>query len=92
MSENIFIKNKMSISGISSQSNQNTQSYENSQQVKIATGSSYGFQSSNQEKDKSSIFTKWFGSQSGQQITDKPTNIGNKRGGMSWGEDIHYII
>ena len=82
----------MSISGASYQSNQSTPSCENNQQFEEATGSSYGFQSSNQQKDKSSLFKKWFGSQTGQQITNTPNNIGNKRGGMSWGEDIHYII
>jgi hypothetical protein len=82
----------MPISGISSQTNPSTASYENSQQLKTSTGSTYGLQSQNQEKDKSSFFQKWFGSQSGLQNRDNPTNTGKKSGGMSWGEDVHYII
>ena len=81
----------MPISGNSSQSIQSTPSYESSQQLKNSTGPTYGL-SSNQEKNNSSLFKRWFGSQSGQQNAIQSTNGGNKSGGMSWGEDIHYII
>ena len=77
----------MPISGSSSQTNSGNPSYDKSQQLKTSTGSSYGLPNSNQEKDKQSFFQKWFGSQSGQQTTSS-----KKSGGMSWGEDVHYII
>lgn len=73
---------------MSSGTNQKVSSLTNNQQLKP---SHQNFQASNGEKDKSSLLQKWFGSQGGQQDSNKQMEH-CKKNGISWGEDIHYII
>jgi len=83
----------MEKSGISHQSNQKNQANENSQKHNSSTASNLNFQtSSNHQTSKSSFLQKWFGGQTGQQDRDKQIGGQQKSGGMSWGEDVHYII
>ena len=83
----------MQNSGISSQANQKDQSNGNTQQQKTSASSNFSFQSSsNHQTTRSSFLQKWFGGQKGQQEKDKLTNGQQKTGGISWGEDVHYII
>ena len=83
----------MQNSGISSQTNQKSQANENSQQQKTSATSNSSFQSSsNQQTSRSSFLQKWFGGQSGPQQRDKQISGQQKSGGMTWGEDVHYII
>jgi len=83
----------MQNSGISSQSNQTNQSNENNQQQKTSASTNSSFQSSsNHQTSRSSFLQKWFGGHSGQQDRHKPINGQQKSGGMTWGEDVHYII
>merc|ERR1711994_407834 len=84
---------KMEKSGISSQSNHKSQPNENSQKLNSSAASNSSYQtSSNHQTSKSSFLQKWFGGQSGQQDRDKQISGQQKSGGMSWGEDVHYII
>jgi len=83
----------MQNSGISSQTNQKSQANENIQQQKTLASSNSSFQSSsNQQSSRSSFLQKWFGGQSSQQDRDKQISGQQKSGGMTWGEDVHYII
>ena len=83
----------MQNSGISSQTSQKSQANENSQQQKSSATSNSSFQSSsNQQTSRSSFLQKWFGGQSGQQDRAKQISGQQKSGGMTWGEDVHYII
>jgi len=83
----------MEKSGISQQSNQKSQANENSQKQNSFATSNSSFQtSSNHQTSKSSFLQKWFGGQSGQQDRDKQIGGQQKSGGMSWGEDVHYVI
>jgi len=76
----------MEKSGTSPQSNQTSQANENSQKQNSSATSS------NHQTSKSSFLQKWFGGQTGQQDRDKQISGQQKSGGMSWGEDVHYII
>ena len=55
--------------------------------------SSSGSQTSTQEQKSfnapTNFIQSWFGSQSKQQNTQQQTNT---KKGISWGEDVHYII
>jgi len=83
----------MEQSGVSPQSNQTSQANENSQKQNLSAASISTYQtSSNHQTSKSSFLQKWFGGQTGQQDRDKKISGQQKSGGMSWGEDVHYII
>ena len=82
----------MEKSGTSPQSNQKSQANENSQKQNSSAASISTYQtSSNHQTTKSSFLTKWFGGQT-EQDRDKQIGGHQKSGGMSWGEDVHYII
>ena len=83
----------MQNSEISSPSNQTSQSNENSQQQKTSVTTNSSFQSSsNHQTNRSSFLQKWIGGHSGQQDRHKLINRHQKSGGITWGEDVHYII
>ena len=80
----------MEKSGISPQSNQKSQANENCQKQNSSAASSFQT-SSDHQTSKSSFLQKWFGGQTGQD-RDKQISGQQKSEGMSWGEDVHYII
>jgi len=83
----------MEKSGISPLSNQKSQANENSQKQNSSAASNSNYQtSSNHQTSRSSFLQKLFGGQTGQQDRDKQISGQQKSGGMSWGEDVHYII
>ena len=86
-----WIKYNMQASGTSSQSNEKYSTLTDNQKGQTSTNSNYNFQDSNQEKDKFSFLQKWLGNQRGEQDGNQQMNS-KKRNGISWGEDIHYII
>jgi len=91
--DNRIVLCKMQNSGTSSQANQKNQSNGNTQQQTTFASSNNSFQSSsNNQTTRSSFLQKWFGGQSEQQEKDKLINGKQKSGGISWGEDVHYII
>merc|ERR1712001_662052 len=77
----------------SSNTNSSSGAFDNNKNSQYAGVSSSGPQTSTQEQNSFNapkrFIQSWFGSQSNQQNTQQQTNT---KKGISWGEDVHYII
>ena len=77
----------------SSNTSSSTGAFDNNTNSQNSGVSSSGSQTSTQEQKSlnapTNFIQSWFGSQSKQPNTQQQTNT---KKGISWGEDVHYII
>ena len=77
----------------SSNTSSSTGAFDNNKNSQNSGVSSSGSQTSTQEQKSfnapTNFIQSWFGSQSKQPNTQQQTNT---KKGVSWGEDVHYII